>query len=144
MGDKDVCYLTWECIADGMLIYERMKTRKQAKMVLTDKALNIINKYKDKSYGNFVFPILQGKHVTEKQKDARTPEVTEKDNEGQPVKSKAESMRNVKPQHIDNVPQVRSSVNACSPTVNFIADHVVIGRLGLYVKDESRPKRVKL
>ena len=71
MGDKDVCYLTWECIADGMLIYERMKTRKQAKMVLTDKALNIINKYKDKSYGNFVFPILQEKHVTEKQKDAR-------------------------------------------------------------------------
>lgn len=41
MGDKDVCYLTWECIADDMLIYERMKTRKQAKMVLTDKALNM-------------------------------------------------------------------------------------------------------
>ena len=41
---------------DDMLIYERMKTRKQAKMVLTDKALNIINKYKDKSYGHFVSP----------------------------------------------------------------------------------------
>ena len=66
MGDKDVCYLTWNCLTDGMLIYERIKTRKQAKMVLTDKALNIINKYKDKSYGNFVFPILQEKHVTEK------------------------------------------------------------------------------
>lgn len=39
MGDKDVCYLTWECLNNGMLVYERMKTRKQAKMVLTDKAL---------------------------------------------------------------------------------------------------------
>lgn len=80
MGDKDVCYLTWECIADDMLIYERMKTRKQAKMVLTDKALNIINKYKDKSYGNFVFPILQEKHVTEKQKDSRIASIQRKVN----------------------------------------------------------------
>lgn len=80
MGDKDVCYLTWECIADDMLIYERMKTRKQAKMVLTDKALNIINKYKDKSYGNFVFPILQEKHVTEKQKDSRIASIQKKVN----------------------------------------------------------------
>lgn len=80
MGDKDICYLTWECIADDMLIYERMKTRKQAKMVLTDKALNIINKYKDKSYGNFIFPILQEKHVTEKQKDSRIASIQRKVN----------------------------------------------------------------
>lgn len=80
MGDKDVCYLTWECLNDGMLIYERMKTRKQAKMVLTDKALAIINKYKDKSYGNFVFPIFQAKHVTEKQKDSRIASIENKVN----------------------------------------------------------------
>lgn len=71
MGDKDVCYLTWDCIKDNMLIYERMKTSKCAKMVLTDKASNIINKYKDKSCGNFVFPVIQEKHVTEKQKNNR-------------------------------------------------------------------------
>lgn len=80
MGDKDVCYLTWECIADDMLIYERMKTRKQAKMVLTDKALNIINKYKAKSYGNFVFPIFQEKHATEKQRDSRIASIQRKVN----------------------------------------------------------------
>lgn len=80
MGDKDVCYLTWECLNNGMLIYERMKTRKQAKMVLTDKALAIINKYKDKSYGNFVFPIFQAKHVTEKQKDSRVAFIQKKVN----------------------------------------------------------------
>lgn len=49
MGDMDVCYLTWDCIADDMLIYERMKTCKKAQMVLTDKAKNIINKYEKKS-----------------------------------------------------------------------------------------------
>lgn len=80
MGDKDVCYLTWECLNNGMLIYERMKTRKQAKMVLTDKALAIINKYKDKSYGNFVFPIFQAKHMTEKQKDSRVAFIQKKVN----------------------------------------------------------------
>lgn len=80
MGDKDVCYLTWECLNNGMLVYERMKTRKQAKMVLTDKALAIINKYKDKSYGNFVFPIFQAKHVTEKQKDSRVAFIQKKVN----------------------------------------------------------------
>ena len=80
MGDKDVCYLTWECIADDMLIYERMKTRKQAKMVLTDKALNIINKYKAKSHGNFVFPVFQEKHATEKQRDSRIAAIQRKVN----------------------------------------------------------------
>lgn len=80
MGDKDVCYLTWECIADDMLIYERMKTRKQAKMVLTDKALNIDNKYKAKSYGNFVFPVFQEKHATEKQRDSRIASIQRKVN----------------------------------------------------------------
>lgn len=80
MGDKDVCYLTWECLNNGMLVYERMKTRKQAKMVLTDKALAIINKYKDKSYRNFVFPIFQAKHVTEKQKDSRVAFIQKKVN----------------------------------------------------------------
>lgn len=80
MGDKDICYLTWNCFVDGMLIYERIKTRKQAKMVLTDKALGIINKYKDKSYGNFVFPIFQAKHITEKQKDVRIMTIERKVN----------------------------------------------------------------
>lgn len=71
MGDKDVCYLTWDCIQDNMLVYERMKTTKCAKMVLTDKAMKIINKYKEKSISNFVLPVFQEKHVTEKQKNNR-------------------------------------------------------------------------
>lgn len=43
-------------------------------------ALAIINKYKDKSYGNFVFPIFQAKHVTEKQKDSRVAFIQKKVN----------------------------------------------------------------
>lgn len=80
MGDKDVCYLTWDCIQGNMLIYERMKTTKCAKMVLTDKALKIINKYKEKSVGNFVLPIFQEKHITEKQKESRIKTIERKVN----------------------------------------------------------------
>lgn len=80
MGDKDVCYLTWNCIQDNMLIYERMKTSRCAKMVLTDKAMKIINKYKGKSVGNFVLPVFQEKHVTEKQKKNRIEFIEKKVN----------------------------------------------------------------
>lgn len=71
MGDMDVCYLTWNCIVDDMLIYERMKTPKKAQMVLTDKAKRIINKYKKHSYDNFVFPVFSEKHQTEQSKRSR-------------------------------------------------------------------------
>ncbi|MDV7062027.1 hypothetical protein RS666_09460 [Phocaeicola dorei] len=39
---------------------------------------------------------------------------------------------------------VRSLAGERNPTGNFIADHVIIGRPGLYVKDENRPKGIKL
>lgn len=71
MGDKDVCYFTWNCIVDDTIIYERIKYSKIAKMPLTDKARKILNKYKGKGFGNFVFPVFTEKHVTEKQKDLR-------------------------------------------------------------------------
>lgn len=38
----------------------------------------------------------------------------------------------------------RSPAGERSPTGNFIADHVIIGRLGLSVKDENRPKGMKM
>lgn len=71
MGDKDVCYLTWSCIQNDTLVYERMKTCKKAQMPLTDKAKAIIDRYKAQSYGKFVFPVLLEKHATEKQKILR-------------------------------------------------------------------------
>ncbi len=74
-----------------------------------------------------------------------TPEVAEKENEGQQVKPEAEDVRNRQTQYPENAPpQIRSPASERSPTGNFIADHVIIGRPGLYVKDETRPKGLKI
>ena len=73
-----------------------------------------------------------------------TPEVTEKETDAQEVKQVAESVRNVPLQHTKETPQIRSPVNERSPSGNFIADHIIIGRPGLYAKDENRPKGMKI
>ena len=73
-----------------------------------------------------------------------TPEVAEKEKDGQEVKQVAESVRNVSLQHTEETPQVRSPVNERTPSGNFIADHIIIGRPGLYAKDENRPKGMKI
>ena len=73
-----------------------------------------------------------------------TPEVAEKEKDGQEVKSVVESVRNVPLQHTEDAPQIRSSANERSPSGNFIADHIIIGRSGLYAKDEDRPKGIKM
>ena len=74
-----------------------------------------------------------------------TPEVADKENEGQQVKPEVEDARNRQPQYPENAPpQIRSPASERSPTGNFIADHVIIGRSGLYVKDENRPRGIKI
>lgn len=67
-----------------------------------------------------------------------TPEVTEKEKDGQEVKPDAEGVWNVPPQHTEDAPQIRSLSG------NFIADHVIIGRPGFQFKDENRPKGIKI
>ena len=74
-----------------------------------------------------------------------TPEVADKENEGQQVKPETEVVRNGPTQyHGDTPPQIRSPANEQSSMGNFIANHIVIGRPGLYVKDENRPKGLKI
>ena len=73
-----------------------------------------------------------------------TPEVAEKEKDGQEVKPDAGDVRNVPPQHTEDVPQIRSPVNERSPSGNFIADHVIIGRPGFQIKDDNRPKGIKI
>ncbi|CAK7035258.1 MAG: hypothetical protein BACA_01376 [Bacteroides fragilis] len=74
-----------------------------------------------------------------------TPEVAEKENEGQQVKPEADDMRNsIRQYPEDTSPQIRSPASERSPAGNFITDHVIIGRPGLYIKDENRPKRLKI
>ena len=73
-----------------------------------------------------------------------TPEVAEKENDGQEVKPDAEGVRNVSPQHTEDVPQIRSPVNERNPTGNIIGDHVIIGRPGFQLKNKNRSKGIKI
>ena len=73
-----------------------------------------------------------------------TPEVAEKENDGQEVKTVSEGVRNVPPQHTGESPQIRSPANERSPSGNFIADRVIIGRPGFQLKNENRPKGIKI
>ncbi len=60
-----------------------------------------------------------------------TPEVAEKEND-------------VPSQPTEEAPLIRSPANDRSPSGNFIADHVVIGRPGFNVRDECKPKGIKM
>ena len=75
-----------------------------------------------------------------------TPEVAEKEKEkdGQDVKPVTEGVRNIPLQHTEATSQIRSPANEHSQSGNLIAEHIIIGRPGLYAKDESRPKGIKL
>ena len=48
------------------------------------------------------------------------------------------------PSLIGEVPQIRSPANEQNPSENIIANHIIIGRPGLYAKDENRPKGLKI
>ena len=73
-----------------------------------------------------------------------TPEVAEKENDGQEVKTVSEGVRNVPPQHTEEAPRIRNPMNERSPSGNEIADHVIIGRPGFQLKNENRPKGIKI
>ena len=66
-------------------------------------------------------------------------EVAEKENEGQQLKPEAEDVRNRQAQYPENAPpQIRS------PADSIVANHVIIGRPGLYAKEETRSKGLKI
>lgn len=73
-----------------------------------------------------------------------TPEVAEKEKDGQKINPDAGGVRNMPPQPTEDVPQIRSPVDERSPSGNFIADHIIIGRPGFQIKDENRPKGIKM
>lgn len=62
----------------------------------------------------------------------------------QEVKPDAESVLNTPQQSIGKTLQICSPANERSPSGNFIADNIIIGRQGLYAKDENQPKGMKM
>ena len=73
-----------------------------------------------------------------------TPEVAEKEKDGQEVKPDAEGVRSISPQQTDDVPQIRSPVNERSPSSNFIADNDIIGLRFFLFMFYNRPKGIKI
>ncbi len=78
MANVDVCNLTWDCIQEDRIVYERIKFPKTAKPILLQKARDIMNKYKGKSFENYVFPVFSPKHTTSQKRMVRVKEISSK------------------------------------------------------------------
>jgi len=64
----DMAYLVWDSLKDGIWVYERMKVSKIARMPHTNKAKQIIRKYKKQCYDNYVLPIFSEEQAEESQR----------------------------------------------------------------------------
>lgn len=73
-----------------------------------------------------------------------TQKVAENENDGQQVKPEAKGVRSMSSQHTEDAPQLRSPANERSPSGFFIANNIIIGRPGFQIKDENRPKVIKI
>ena len=81
MANIDVAYLTKDCIdEDGRLNYERIKFPKTARMKFNAKAQAIVDRYKDKCYGDYLLPVFSHKHKTEEQQRGRLKRLCDKVN----------------------------------------------------------------
>lgn len=77
----DICLLTKESIKENMLVYERTKCDRQARTLLIAKAKILIEKYADKGYMNYVFPIIRHKRTTQVQIYGKCKRLSSKINE---------------------------------------------------------------
>lgn len=68
ISNIDICFLTRSCIKKDELAYERIKCNKQVRVILVDKAKDLIERYRKDAYMNFVFPIFKKCDQSEKHK----------------------------------------------------------------------------
>ncbi len=59
MTGVDICYLEHRWIRDNIIYYERIKYPNRARIILTDKAIALMEKYRDQSRLGYVFPIFK-------------------------------------------------------------------------------------
>lgn len=71
MTCSDMAYLTYGQIEKGIITSEKMRTNNFVSVPLITKSQDIIDRYRDKSYGNYVLPIFSAKHLTAKQQRER-------------------------------------------------------------------------
>ena len=80
MANVDVCYLNKSCFKDGYIEYVRRKCDKVANPIFLPKIEEIIDRYKDKTYGNYDLPIFNEKQQSEAQKHSKVERITLKVN----------------------------------------------------------------
>lgn len=78
MSPIDICFLTKDNIKNGMIIYNRIKSDQQARVVIIDKAKALLEKYSDTSYMNYAFPIFKRKNQTQAQLYKRCSRISSK------------------------------------------------------------------
>lgn len=81
MSAIDVCLLTRSQIKDDMIIYDRTKYDKQARVIIIDKAAEIIERYRSEAYMNYVFPTIKRCNPTQSKLYGRVKRINEKVNE---------------------------------------------------------------
>ena len=81
MSAIDVCLLTRDQIKDDQIIYERTKYDKQARVIIIDKAAEIMEKYRNEAYMNYVFPTIKQCNPTQSKLYGRVKRINEKVNE---------------------------------------------------------------
>lgn len=76
MSNIDVCFLEHKSIKDDIISFERMKCDKMVKIVLVDKARDLIEKYRKESSMNYVFPIFKKRNMTQVQMYGRAKRIS--------------------------------------------------------------------
>lgn len=76
MANVDVCYLNKFCLKDGYIEYVRRKCDKVPNPIFLPQIQEIIDRYKEKTYGNYVLPIFKEKQQLEAQKRSKLERIT--------------------------------------------------------------------
>lgn len=81
MSAIDVCLLTRNQIKGDMIIYDRTKYDKQARVIIINKASEIIERYRNEAYMNYVFPTIKRCNLTQSKLYGRVKRINAKVNE---------------------------------------------------------------
>ncbi len=81
MSAIDVCLLTCNQIEGDMIIYDRTKYDKQARVIIIDKVAEIIERYRSEAYMNYVFPTIKRCNSTQSKLYGRVKRINEKVNQ---------------------------------------------------------------
>nr|WP_302399549.1 phage integrase SAM-like domain-containing protein [Alistipes onderdonkii] len=76
MANVDVCNLTWDCVQEDKIVYERIKFPKTAKPLLIPQSRALLRKYKGTGYGNYVFPVFTRKHTDSVKRSTRVNQIS--------------------------------------------------------------------